>query len=192
MTRRTLLPALLLAAGLGCSGGDDKKDTKTVERGGDKETVVELDDLKAKPPAKWKEEVPVSRAQGIAPPIYVFRLPRVEGDSADAEIRISKGISGTVQANMDRWRGQFKPPEGKKIDDVAKESTIKIGGHEATRLDISGSFKANPMSSFQDGYRMVGIDFQGPRNRYHIIFRGPAATVDSHTKDFNDWLTSFK
>jgi len=183
-----LIAAALLTAG--CSG-DDKKDARVVER--NKESVVELDDLKAKPPAKWVEETPSSAMGPQFAPLYQFRLPRVGDDPADAEVRISRGIGGSLEANLNRWKGQFEPPAGKKIDDVAKVSEIKIGGRPASMLDVSGTFLGAPgMKGSFPNYRMIGISFDGPRRPYHIILRGPAATVAEYQEGFDEWLKEFK
>src|SRR6058998_1092831 len=80
----------------------------------DSKGVVDLDGLKATAPADWKQEKPKSRFRYAQ-----FRVPRADGDDADAELVIFKGLGGTVKQNVDRWKGSFIPPEGKTIDDVS-------------------------------------------------------------------------
>ncbi len=102
---------------------------------GDKGTVVELDGLRSMAPAAWKEEEPSNRMR-----FGQFRLPKKGDDKYDAELVIFKGLGGSAKANVDRWKGLFTPPEGKTIDDVAKVVEIKIGGHDATYLDVRGTY----------------------------------------------------
>ncbi|MGH9678115.1 MAG: hypothetical protein ACRD36_13510, partial [Candidatus Acidiferrum sp.] len=90
-------------------------------------------------------------------------------------------------------------PEGKSINDVSKVAEIKIGGREATRLDIHGSylFKVRPFDPVdkgekRPGYRMIGIQYAGPNNLYHMRFVGPAKTVEYYKKGFDEWLKNFK
>jgi hypothetical protein len=157
-----------------------------------KGTVVNLDGLKSQTPATWKEEKPslFRYAQ--------FRLPKAKGDTEDAELAIFQGLGGKVEENVARWKGQFIPPAGKKIDDVAKVSEIKIGGLGATMLDVSGTFKpmpskANPKPANRPGYRMLAIQFRGPEEVvYHIKLTGPANTIEAHKKGFDDWIRGFK
>src|SRR5262249_43214827 len=83
--------------------GDDKKDGKG--------TVVDFDGIQRGTPATWKEEEVKGPLRFMQ-----FRLPKAKGDDRDAELVIFKNIGGSAQQNIDRWKGQFKPPAGKKID----------------------------------------------------------------------------
>jgi hypothetical protein len=173
--------ALLALAAAGVRAADDKG------------TAVDLDGLKSAAPSAWKEE-PAGRMR-----LMQFRLPRTKGDPYDAELVIYKGIGGSAQANIDRWKGQFTPPEGKSIDDVAKVDEIKIGGRDAARLDVHGTYlyKQRPFDPSDKGekrpdYRQVAIQFDGPQNTYHIRLIGPAKTVEQYKKGFDEWLKNFK
>src|SRR6516165_9564374 len=75
----------------------------------DKGKVVRLDDLKSTAPASWKE-LP---ARGMR--FAQFRLPRAEGDKADADLIVFKGLGGSTKQNVERWMAQFQAPEGKKL-----------------------------------------------------------------------------
>src|SRR5262245_16213448 len=160
----------------------------------DKGTVVKFDDLKSTTPADWKAEKPASSMR-----FAQFRLPRAKDDKADGEIRIFKDLGGTVAQNMARWRGEFLPPEGKKIDDVAKESELKVGDAKVAYLDIQGTWLDGPPNvpanrrTKRPGYRMLAVQFEIPKGSlFHIKLIGPAATVEQHKKGFDEWLKAFK
>jgi hypothetical protein len=183
--RRTLcgVGLVLLAAAL--ARADDKAG---------KGTVIDLDDLRSRVPAEWKDEEPSNKMR-----FAQFRLPKKGEDRYDAELVIFKGLGGSAKANIDRWKGLFTPPEGKKIDDVAKVETIKIGGHDATYLDVQGTYlmKTRPFDPSDRGekrpeYRMLAVHFEGPRDVYHIRLVGPARTVESYQQGFEEWLKNFK
>ena len=172
--------ALALSAG---QAADDKK--------GD---VVELDGLKAPVPAEWKKEKPANLMRFLQ-----FKLPKNKDDKEDGELVVFKSLSGTAEANIKRWKDMFEPPEGKKIDDVAKVTEIKIGGTKAPYLDVSGTykFKAAPFdpkakTELKPGFRMLAIQLDGKNDTYHLRLTGPAKTVDQHKKGFDDWLTGLK
>jgi hypothetical protein len=181
---------VLFAGALAClapggAGADDKEA---------KGAVVDFDGLKSTTPGTWKEEQPSSRMR-----LAQFRLPRAKGDSADAEVTIFKGFGGTARQNVDRWKQQFLAPKGKSIDDVSKVSEIKIGGHEATYLDIHGTYlyKERPIdpaskTEKRPDYRMLAVHFEGPENNYHVRLVGPAKTVEQYKKGFDGWLKAFK
>jgi hypothetical protein len=163
---------------------------------GDKEKgdVVDLDGIKSQAPAAWKEETPANRMRFMQ-----FRLPKKGDDKDDAELVIFKGLGGGAKPNIDRWKGQFEPPEGKKIDDVAEVKEIKIGDRPAMQLDIQGTylFNSQPFNprakkEKKPNYRMVAIYFDGPRDVYQIKLTGPAKTVEAYKASFDEWLKNFK
>lgn len=157
-----------------------------------KGTEVALDDLKSTTPADWVNEKPSSRLR-----YKQFKLPKAEGDSADAVIVIFKGFGGTAKQNIDRWKQQFKAPPGKKLEDVSKVAEVKIGGREAARLDIEGifldrPFPRSPKVTPRPDYQMVALQIDAPLNIYHVKFYGPKKTVQKYLKGFNGWLEGFK
>ena len=160
----------------------------------EKGTVVNLDGLKSAAPSSWKAEAPANQMRLIQ-----FKLPKADGGTGDAELVIFKNAGGSVRDNVNRWKGFFTPPEGKTIDDVAKVTDIKIGGRDATLLDVHGTylFKRRPFDPNEKGekrpdYRMMAVQYQGPDNLYHIRLVGPAKTVEHYQKGFEDWLKNFK
>jgi hypothetical protein len=159
-----------------------------------KGAVVDFDGLKSAAPVDWKEEEPSTKMR-----YKQFRLPKVGEDKADAELQIFRGFGGSAKENVKRWKGQFLPPEGKKIDDVAKVSEMKVAGADVTYLDVNGVylFKARPIdpdekAERRPGYRMLAVHFEGPKNIYHIKLVGPAKTIEHYKKGFDEWLKAFK
>jgi hypothetical protein len=160
----------------------------------EKGTVVNLDGLKSAAPAAWKEEAPANKMR-----FAQFKLPKANGDKEDAELIIFKGFGGSAKDNVKRWKTQFIPPEGKKIDDVSKVEDLKISGANATYLDVAGTylFKARPIdpddkAEKRPDYRMLAVHFEGPKDVYHIKLVGPAKTVEHFKKGFDEWLKAFK
>jgi hypothetical protein len=160
----------------------------------DKGAVVDLDGLKSAAPSSWKEEAPANQMR-----LAQFSLPKAKGDANDAEIVIFKALGGSAADNVARWKGQFTPPEGKAIDDVSKVTQIKIAGRDATQLDVHGTYlyKKRPFDPNEKGeqrpdYRLIGIQFAGPDNVYHIRLLGPAKTVEHYKEGFDEWLKNFK
>ncbi len=160
----------------------------------DKGTEVKLDGVKSTAPASWKEEAPANQMR-----LMQFKLPHAKDDKADGEVVIFRNAGGTPKANVERWKSQFRAPEGKKIDDVTKVSEIKIGGRPATMVEIQGTylFKARPFdpqakTEARPDYTMIAIHFEGDKNLYHIRMVGPSKTIDQYKKGFEEWLKEFK
>ena len=156
-------------------------------------TSCKLDSLSSKTPDSWKKQQPQGRLRYAQ-----YLVPRAEGDAADAELVIFKGLGGSAKANVDRWKGQFVPPEGKNRDDVAKLEEFKVAGFAVHYLDVSGTFLDGPPNMAakdkkrRENYRMLAVQFEGPENVYHIKLTGPEKTVAEHKKGFDAWLKGFK
>jgi hypothetical protein len=184
--------ALLAFGALACSSAP----TESVAQEG-KGVVVEIDGLKSRAPADWKEEAPSNKLRA-----FQFRIPRAKGDKEDAELVIfffGPGGGGGVEDNIKRWKGLFTPPEGKKIDDVSKVEKMKVGDVPVTYLDVSGTylFKARPFDPNDKGekrpdYRLLGVVFESPKGPYFFRCVGPAKTIEANKKDFDNWLKGFK
>ena len=155
---------------------------------------ISLDGMTSKAPANWIEERPSNTMR-----LGQYRVPKAKGDKEDGELVIFKGLGGSVEANVKRWKGQFIPPAGKTIDDVAKVEKIKIAGDDATQLTVSGTYLYNPQpfnpkskTEKRPDYKMIAIFYNGPKDVYQIKFTGPAKTVDENTKAFEAWIKGFK
>jgi hypothetical protein len=169
---------------------DEKKEQK-------KGTIVEIDDLKSTAPANWKSEEVTTKFR-----THHFRIPHVADDKNDAELTIfffGTGSGGSADANVKRWKGMFLPPEGKKIDDVAKLENFKVGNVDVTYLDVQGTykFKERPFDpaakeELRPDHRMLGVVFESPKGPYFFRLVGPAKTVTENKKAFEDWLKAFK
>jgi hypothetical protein len=162
----------------------------------DKGIVVEFDNLKSTTPASWKEDRTKRPLRHMT-----FVVPRAKGDEADGDLAIFKGLGGSKMQNLDRWKGQFLPPEGKKADDIAKVEEIKIAGRDAMYVDIEGIYLEGPpmapaaQKKKKPGYRMLAIHLDGPgkdEDVYHVKLIGPAKTVAEAKKGFDEWLKGFK
>ncbi len=162
----------------------------------DKGTVVTLDGLSSRTPAEWKEEPPANNMR-----LTQFSLPKAKDDKADGELVVFKGISGSAKENIERWKKMFQPPKDKKIDDVAKVEDFKVGDEKVkvSYLDVEGTYlyKARPFDpnakvEERPDYRMLALQFDAPKETYHIRLTGPAKTVEQYKKGFDSWIKAFK
>ncbi|GIW78712.1 MAG: hypothetical protein KatS3mg105_0519 [Gemmatales bacterium] len=185
---RNIVLAGVVGVLLGCGN------TETSAEDAKKGPVVKLGSLSSQAPGDWKEEPPANRMR-----LMQFVLPKAEGDKKDAELVIFRGIGGSTQANIERWKKQFIPPTGKKLDDVAKVSEMKVGDAKVTYLDISGTYLFKPRPFVPDSqavrmpeYRMLAVVFLTKDDVYHIRLVGPEKTVKKHKDNFDKWLKSFR
>jgi hypothetical protein len=147
--------------------------------------------LKWTAPAGWKSEG--TRPMRAA----TYTVPPVAGDTGSAECGVyffGAGQGGSVQANLDRWKGQIMAPGGKPAD--AKIAKRTIHGLAVTTIDASGDYTGmgGPMASsksVQSNYRLLGAIVEGPGGNVFLKFAGPAKTIAASQAKFEQMLNSF-
>jgi len=124
-----------------------------------------------------------------------YTIVPAAGDTASAECVVyffGAGQGGSVEANLDRWKGQMVAPGGKPSD--AKIAKRTIHGLTVTTIDASGDYTGmgGPMASaVQKNYRLLGAIVEGPGGNVFIKFTGPAKTVVDSQAKFEQFLNSF-
>jgi hypothetical protein len=166
-------------------------------RAADGGTPVELEGLKSTAPAGWKKEEPTAQQKNFRK--YQFRIAKADGDKEDAEVVVfffGPGGGGSKDANLTRWKGQFKPPAGEQ----AKVKEFRVGDAAVTVLDLTGTylfkvggpFNPNAKTEEKPDYCMLGVIFDCKGGPYYMRLLGPTKTVAAHMKEFDDWLKNFK
>jgi hypothetical protein len=136
-------------------------------------------------PEGWKRVQPKS---GIVE--TEFSIPSA-GDLPAGRMTVM-GAGGSVQANIDRWYGQFAQPDGGDTKAKATTKTLKIAGSTVTMVDVSGTYKDMPGGPFAGGktverpdYRMLAAIVETADAGSHFLkFYGPAATVAKEADGF--------
>jgi hypothetical protein len=150
--------------------------------------------LKFAAPAEWIAETPASSMRKAQ-----YRLPRVQGDPEDAELAVFffGGSGGPVQANIDRWIGQFRKADGSPANDAAKTTRRESHGIALTLVDVSGTFLAasGPMlaeKQTKPGFRMIAAVAEAPAGPWFFKLTGPAPTVGKWEPEFQKFLTTIR
>ncbi len=110
------------------------------------------------------------------------------------------GAGGSVDANVDRWIGQFVQPDGSSTKKAAKIEDKKVAGQEVHLVDISGTYKDQPGGPFaggpvveRKGYRMfAAIIVTKDSGNYFIKFYGPERTVADNRTAFDKMIDSLE
>ena len=129
---------------------------------------------------------------------HEFSIPPVKGDKEPGRMTIM-AAGGGVEANIDRWVGQFQTAEGKPLGEDAKKITKKkMGDVELHVVDLTGDFNDSMRGPFgpkvkRPGYRMLAAIIPLEKNgTWFIKFYGPIATVESQEKAFAKMLDGVK
>jgi len=143
-------------------------------------------------PDGWVEEPPESAIR-----MAQYRLPRIEGDIEDAVAAVFhfRGAGGTVDANLNRWYGQFVQPDGRPSVEAAKVEKTEHNGLKQTTVDLSGTFRQSttpmgPVSAEKPKYRMLAGVIETPSGPWFIKITGPEKTVAHWQESFYDFMAS--
>lgn len=148
--------------------------------------------LRFSAPEGWKAETPSSPNRQAQ-----YSLARVPGDPEDAEAVVYhfEGGGGTPQANIERWIGQFRKPDGSPASDTARIANRTINGIPVTVVDVSGSYTGSMMAMQgaagpKPGFRMLGAIAETGNGLWFVKLTGPAPTVASWQPGFEAFLDS--
>ncbi len=124
-----------------------------------------------------------------------YRLPKAEGDSADAELVVYyfQGGGGGVQANIDRWVGQFSKPDGSPVTD-ARTSHKTVNGIPLTIVDVTGTYMGGMGSETrsQNNSRMLAAVAETGSGPWFFKLTGPTKTVARWEPSFQTFLDGIR
>ena len=144
-----------------------------------------------KAPAAWKMKKPRTRIVA-----YEFGLPAAKGDSVDGRLTIM-AAGGSIEANVDRWIGQFVQPDGTATKNRADTTQKKIAGQQVHFVDIAGTYqdRRGPFGPAiaRENYRMLGVIIQlKGKGNYFVKLYGPHKTVSAAEKPFQGFIESLQ
>jgi len=141
-------------------------------------------------PPDWRRVTPSSSMR-----LAEYLLPGDKAGAADASLAVFAGNWGSVEANLERWYGQFRQTDGQSTSQQARRWEKKVGGIPVTLVEITGIFtggmgmeegKGEPLS----GYRMLGAIVDSPAGFFYFKLLGPAATVALWNESFDHLVDS--
>jgi hypothetical protein len=148
--------------------------------------------LKWTAPEGWKSQGP--RPMRAA----TYLVPAASGDTEGAECVVyffGAGQGGSIEANLERWKGQMLGPGGKPAD--AKIEKRTVNGLPLTTIAAEGEYTgmAGPTSAVKSAnahYRLLGAIVEGPGGNVFVKFTGPARTIAAGQAKFELLLKSFQ
>ncbi|NOT62831.1 MAG: hypothetical protein HOP19_21695, partial [Acidobacteria bacterium] len=142
--------------------------------------------------AKW--DAPKSWKLGPERPMRsaTYLIPAAAGDPEGGECAVFANIGGGVQANVDRWIGQFKQADGSDSKAKAKTEKKTINNMPVTLIELTGTFNGGgammnpgaPPPAEKTGYRLLGAIVEAPSGPLYFKLTGPAKTVTAAQADF--------
>lgn len=126
--------------------------------------------------------------------LATFKIPAADGETDEGEVSVSRAM-GSVEANVQRWRGQFKDSPEAKVEDK------EINGIKTTLVEIQGTWLAGggpPMMAKKepaepkDGWKMVVAMVHTEGSAHFFKMWGPQKTIDGARSDFDGLLASIQ
>ena len=140
--------------------------------------VTQSGTLQFTAPPTWKPRPSTSPMR-----VAEFVVPRAADDSEDAEtiVYFFGGSGGSVDANIDRWVGQFQTESGGPVP-APKRITSANGPLTTTAIDVSGTYVAQVRPGSAErfnkpNFRMWAAVVETPKGPYFVKLTGPARTV---------------
>ncbi len=135
-----------------------------------------------KVPPRWRPAPNTSNMR-----LATYRVPRVPGDTADAELSIAQA-GGSAEANTQRWIGQFDEEAQK----TAKRTARKVGSLDVLVVEVRGTFSGGMsiQGEAQPGWALLGAIVSTPGMPHFFKLTGPAKTVAAARAEFDGMLSS--
>jgi hypothetical protein len=180
--KRYLL-TIAMAGVMACGGGSKEQSEAEPLTG----TPINLGAITVIAPEAWTSQPPSSSMRKAQ-----FVLPQA-GEAGDAELVVfyfGSGNAGSVEANLQRWRGQMKGAEGETTKSTAN-------GMAVTTLDVTGAYASSMGPTMQSGpekanSRMIASIVESPAGAYYFKLTGPEKTVAHWQKTFAQFIASAK
>jgi hypothetical protein len=155
-------------------------------------------ELRYQMPEGWQVERPNSNMR-----VAQYKLPKTEGDSADAELVVyyfGQGQGGSAQANIDRWLNQMQQPDGSPSKEKAKIENMTVNGMPVTTVDVLGKYNGGMASpgatsttpADMSNYRLRAAIIETPKGSYFVKLTGPQKTVGRWEQAYTDYIKSFE
>jgi len=153
--------------------------------------VIGAAGLKITLPSGWTRETPSSTIR-----VAQFRVLGEGGQPEPGEIAIfhfGPGGGGDVQANLERWAGQFQQEEGSDPMTKAKTAVQQVGDLKITTIETAGHYKTQAIPGAagvfdEEGWHLLGAVIEGPGGPWFIKAVGPDAVITSQRDAFETML----
>jgi hypothetical protein len=135
------------------------------------------------PPPKW---APIQNTSAIRKATYL--VPKIESDPGDTLCTVTKA-GGTVDANVDRWRGMFRDP-------TFKRSAMTVSGIQVTVVELRGEQPDTMALGAEGGVKgrqemLAAIIETAPELTFFKML-GPERTVEAAKTEFLHLVESIR
>ncbi len=173
----------------GCQGSGEKTASDSAST-----VTLAVDNLRFEVPTDWQAEKPDSDARKAQ---YELTGPDTSDVASLVVYYFGPGGAGNLQANIDRWVGQFADSDGQPPQEHSQVTARTIDGMQIHSVDVAGRYIAQVTPGSAErydkpDYRMVAAVIETPDGRYYIKAVGPRRTIDQHARSITMFLDSVR
>ena len=189
----TLLTLMAMSIFAGCSDGRiHRADLAEVTPDA---SIGVLSGRRFAPQPGWNSREPASRMRAAE-----FDLESAAADGNHASLVVyyfGIGAAGSVDANIERWCGQFEQPDGSDPSDVARIEARTINGFDVHTIDLGGTYVAETRPGSGErlnkpDYHMLAAIVQSEAGPYYFKLVGPVTTVERWRGSYDMMLNSLQ
>jgi hypothetical protein len=145
--------------------------------------------LQAKIPNGWKRIQPSSSMR-----IAQFEIPTETGSG---ELVVFSGIGGSVEANLERWYGQFRSNSQNSITETAEKFIENINGMDVTFSFAEGTYLKSSMgmggvTTEMPNYSLMAAIIIAPDGPYFFKGTGPKIILKTEKEIFISFIKSIE
>ena len=145
------------------------------------------------PPTDWLQQEPVSSMRHDQ-----YELPGPGGNDP-ATLAIFKGIGGSVDSNIDRWKKQFIVPPNTAESNWDKQESKVVNQIPMHIVSVQGTYLKSRMPMMMDGpkielkdYALLAVIAETNTGLWFFKVTGPQKTVKFWEKDFDTFIDTFR
>ena len=152
----------------------------------------DIGELSYKMPDSWKQEPPSNSMRKAQ-----YRLPGTES-AGDAELAVFvfPGGGGGIQANINRWIGQFKQPDGSDSMEKTQIEKIESNGLPVSIIYVTGTYLKGSMmggpTTELENYAMVAAIVETSTDPWFFKTIGPESTINHWRAEFEAFTRTIK
>lgn len=151
--------------------------------------------LRWKLPPRWK--LGPRRPMRVATYIIPSPSPNQVANGECSLFYFGQRQGGSIAANLNRWKQQFRPEAGKSNLTLTKRDTQTIRGLKVATLELRGTFlfSPRPMSPTKiprPNHHMLSAIVRAPKGLVFFKCVGPHSVMRPARREFNALLQSFK
>ena len=148
----------------------------------------------------------IGNLQGVVPDAWMRENPsnsmrlaqfNISDKFKRCELIVFSGIGGSVDANLNRWLGQFLDSDKKRMTDYSTVRNEKIHELEITFAYTAGIYLKSGMGNRgptveKPNYGLLAAIVRAKNETYYFKCTGPKKTLDNYINSFETFIRSLE